>query len=277
MDERRVRHPVAGAPVRGLENARPQPAQDRPDHRPPPGLPADRGRSGGQAARARDRARGGRFRPRRAVGPAGAARTAHRRPVARARQQHSVAARDPRPDGLQRCAITCRCWRFRRPCCAKARCSAPPPTRRNRQHGARALAQGQRSGASVPGEALALAVGRAHHRQRGRRHALRADHPRQTEGAGRCPVNAALRPSLVRRMAAMLWLAATLAYAITLVSMVAGANYLIERNLDKQARQLLPVFDDLSAQVLLSPESSARNTNQHLRGAYPRHWPGARL
>lgn len=71
--------------------------------------------------------------------------------------------------------------------------------------------------------------------------------------------NAAQRPSLVRRMAAMLWFGAALAYAITLVSMVAGANYLIERNLDKQARQLLPVFDDLSAQVLLSPESSARN------------------
>jgi signal transduction histidine kinase/HPt (histidine-containing phosphotransfer) domain-containing protein/ActR/RegA family two-component response regulator len=70
--------------------------------------------------------------------------------------------------------------------------------------------------------------------------------------------NAAQRPSLVRRMAAMLWLAATLAYLITLVSMVAGANYLIEQNLDKQARQLLPTFDDLSAQVLLSPQSSAR-------------------
>ncbi len=70
--------------------------------------------------------------------------------------------------------------------------------------------------------------------------------------------NPAARPSLVRRMAAMLWLAAALAYLITLVSMVAGASYLIERNLDQQARQLLPVFDDLSAQVLLSPESSAR-------------------
>ena len=70
--------------------------------------------------------------------------------------------------------------------------------------------------------------------------------------------NAAQRPSLVRRMAAMLWLAAALAYLVTLVSMVAGASYLIERNLDQQARQLLPVFDDLSAQVLLSPQSSAR-------------------
>ena len=69
---------------------------------------------------------------------------------------------------------------------------------------------------------------------------------------------AAQRPSLVRRMAAMLWLAAALAYLVTLVSMVAGASYLIERNLDQQARQLLPAFDDLSAQVLLSPESSAR-------------------
>ena len=70
--------------------------------------------------------------------------------------------------------------------------------------------------------------------------------------------NSAARPSLVRRMAAVLWLAAALAYLITLVSMVAGASYLIERNLDQQARQLLPAFDDLSAQVLLSPESSAR-------------------
>jgi len=79
--------------------------------------------------------------------------------------------------------------------------------------------------------------------------------------------NAAQRPSLVRRMAAMLWFAAALAYLITLVSMVAGANYLIERNLDKQARQLLPVFDDLSAQLLLSPESSARTriTNYAMR------------
>ncbi len=66
------------------------------------------------------------------------------------------------------------------------------------------------------------------------------------------------RPSLVRRMAGMLWLAAALAYLVMLVSMVAGASYLIERNLDQQARQLLPAFDDLSAQVLLSPQSSAR-------------------
>ena len=69
--------------------------------------------------------------------------------------------------------------------------------------------------------------------------------------------DAAQRPSLVRRMAAMLWFAAALAYLVTLISMVAGANFLIERNLDQQARQLLPVFDDLSVQVLISPESSA--------------------
>ena len=68
----------------------------------------------------------------------------------------------------------------------------------------------------------------------------------------------AARPSLVRRMAGMLWFAAALAYLVTLISMVAGANFLIERNLDQQARQLLPVFDDLSVQVLLSPQSSAR-------------------
>ena len=71
--------------------------------------------------------------------------------------------------------------------------------------------------------------------------------------------DAATRPSLVRRMAGMLWFAAALAYLVTLISMVAGANFLIERNLDQQARQLLPVFDDLSVQVLLSPQSSARS------------------
>src|SRR3954469_23111408 len=69
--------------------------------------------------------------------------------------------------------------------------------------------------------------------------------------------SAANVPSLVRRMAGMLWLAAGVLYVVTLASVFAGANYLIERNLDKQARQLLPVFDDLSVQLLLSPGSSA--------------------
>ena len=68
----------------------------------------------------------------------------------------------------------------------------------------------------------------------------------------------ALRPSIVRRVAGMLWFAAALAYVVTLVSMIAGANYLIERNLQQQAQQLLPVFDELGAQVLLSPLGSAR-------------------
>jgi signal transduction histidine kinase/DNA-binding response OmpR family regulator/HPt (histidine-containing phosphotransfer) domain-containing protein len=70
--------------------------------------------------------------------------------------------------------------------------------------------------------------------------------------------NSALgRPSLVRRVAASLWLSMALLYLLTLASMIAGGNYLIERNLDKQARQLLPVFDDLSVQLLLTPGSSA--------------------
>ncbi|MES2296897.1 MAG: response regulator [Pseudomonadota bacterium] len=68
---------------------------------------------------------------------------------------------------------------------------------------------------------------------------------------------AKLRPSLVRRMASMLWLAAVVLYLVTLASMVAGGNYLIERDLEKQAMQLLPVFDDLGVQVLVTPESSA--------------------
>ncbi len=68
---------------------------------------------------------------------------------------------------------------------------------------------------------------------------------------------AAGRPSLIRRVAASLWLSATILYVLTLASMIIGGNYLIERNLEKQARQLLPVFDDLSVQLLLSPASSA--------------------
>jgi two-component system sensor histidine kinase/response regulator len=69
--------------------------------------------------------------------------------------------------------------------------------------------------------------------------------------------SAAGRPSLVRRVAASLWLSSILLYLLTLASMIAGGNYLIERSLDKQARQLLPVFDDLSVQLLLTPGSSA--------------------
>ena len=66
-----------------------------------------------------------------------------------------------------------------------------------------------------------------------------------------------IRPSLVRRMAFMLWVAAALFYLATAASIVVGGNYLIERNLDKQARQLLPVFDDLSVPLFFSAESGA--------------------
>ncbi|MES2325611.1 MAG: response regulator [Pseudomonadota bacterium] len=68
---------------------------------------------------------------------------------------------------------------------------------------------------------------------------------------------AAKQTSLVRRMAAMLWLAAAMLYVVILGATMVGANYLIERNLDKQALQLLPVFDDIGVQLLVSPESSA--------------------
>ncbi len=69
--------------------------------------------------------------------------------------------------------------------------------------------------------------------------------------------SAAGRPSLIRRVAASLWLSMAVLYLLTLAAMFAGGNYLIERNLDQQARQLLPVFDDLSVQLLLSPGSGA--------------------
>lgn len=63
--------------------------------------------------------------------------------------------------------------------------------------------------------------------------------------------------SLVRRMGFMLLGAAALFYLATLVSVFIGGNYLIEKNLEKQARQLLPVFDDLSAPLFFSSQSSA--------------------
>ncbi len=69
--------------------------------------------------------------------------------------------------------------------------------------------------------------------------------------------NPCIRRSLVRRMASMLWVAAGLFYLATMTGIFIGGNYLIERNLEKQARQLLPVFDDLSVPLFFSSESSA--------------------
>jgi signal transduction histidine kinase/CheY-like chemotaxis protein len=65
------------------------------------------------------------------------------------------------------------------------------------------------------------------------------------------------RRSLVRRMGLMLLGAAALFYLTVLASVFLGGNYLIEKNLEKQARQLLPVFDDMSAPLFFSSGSSA--------------------
>ena len=69
--------------------------------------------------------------------------------------------------------------------------------------------------------------------------------------------NSHLPRSLVRRMAYVLLSAAAQFYVVTLVSVFYGGNYLIEKSLEKQARQLLPVFDDLSAPLFFSSQSSA--------------------
>ena len=69
--------------------------------------------------------------------------------------------------------------------------------------------------------------------------------------------NNRLPRSLVRRMGYMLLGAAVLFYFATLASVFFGGNYLIEKNLEKQARQLLPVFDDLSIPLFFSAKSSA--------------------
>jgi signal transduction histidine kinase/CheY-like chemotaxis protein/HPt (histidine-containing phosphotransfer) domain-containing protein len=72
-----------------------------------------------------------------------------------------------------------------------------------------------------------------------------------------------LRRSLVRRMGAMLSGAATLFYLLTLASMFFGGNYLIEKNLEKQAYQLLPVFDDLSLPLFSSQENNTLHRIAH--------------
>ena len=63
--------------------------------------------------------------------------------------------------------------------------------------------------------------------------------------------------SLAKRMGSMLTGAAVLFYLFVLVGVFLGSNYLIEKNLDKQANQLLPVFDDLSAPLFFSSQSNA--------------------
>ncbi|HEU0202362.1 MAG TPA: histidine kinase dimerization/phospho-acceptor domain-containing protein [Burkholderiaceae bacterium] len=65
------------------------------------------------------------------------------------------------------------------------------------------------------------------------------------------------RRSLVRRVRTMVISAAAVSYVVTLASLFWVANYQIEKNLEQQARHLLPVFDDLSVPLFFSDQSAA--------------------
>jgi signal transduction histidine kinase/DNA-binding response OmpR family regulator/HPt (histidine-containing phosphotransfer) domain-containing protein len=64
-------------------------------------------------------------------------------------------------------------------------------------------------------------------------------------------------PSLIKRVRSMMFGAVAVLYLVTLFSTFLGGNYLISSNLEKQARQLLPVFDDMSAPLFFSSASNA--------------------
>ncbi len=63
------------------------------------------------------------------------------------------------------------------------------------------------------------------------------------------------RRSIVKRMRAILWRAAGFFYLVTLAGIIFGSNYLIEKGLEKQAHQLLPVFDDISIPLFSSSQN----------------------
>jgi signal transduction histidine kinase/CheY-like chemotaxis protein/HPt (histidine-containing phosphotransfer) domain-containing protein len=64
-------------------------------------------------------------------------------------------------------------------------------------------------------------------------------------------------PSLIKRVRSMMFGAVAVLYIATLFSTFLGGNYLIASNLEKQAQQLLPVFDDMSAPLFFSSSSNA--------------------
>jgi signal transduction histidine kinase/CheY-like chemotaxis protein/HPt (histidine-containing phosphotransfer) domain-containing protein len=63
--------------------------------------------------------------------------------------------------------------------------------------------------------------------------------------------------SLIQRIGSILLGAAALFYAVIIFSIFLVCNFLIEKNLEKQAMHLLPVFDGLSAPLFFSPSSEA--------------------
>ena len=65
------------------------------------------------------------------------------------------------------------------------------------------------------------------------------------------------RHSLIKRVRSMLLWAVMVMYLATLACTFFGGNYLLASNLEKQGRQLLPVFDDLGAPLFFSTGSNA--------------------
>ena len=65
------------------------------------------------------------------------------------------------------------------------------------------------------------------------------------------------RHSLIERVRSMLLWAVMVMYLATLACTFFGGNYLLATNLEKQGRQLLPVFDDLGAPLFFSSNSNA--------------------
>lgn len=63
--------------------------------------------------------------------------------------------------------------------------------------------------------------------------------------------------SIVKRIGIVLLGVTLLFYLIVLAGVFVSCNYLIEKNLEKQARQLLPIFDELSAPLFFSSSSNA--------------------
>ena len=63
------------------------------------------------------------------------------------------------------------------------------------------------------------------------------------------------RRSFIKRMRSILWRTAAVFYLTTLAGILLGGNYLIEKNLEKQARLLLLVFQDIASPLFAGPDN----------------------
>src|SRR5438105_194679 len=65
------------------------------------------------------------------------------------------------------------------------------------------------------------------------------------------------RRSFIKRLRSILWRTAALFYLTTLAGILIGGNYLIEKNLEKQAHQLLLIFQDIATPLLGGSDNAA--------------------